>query len=291
MIILTTTTDTLQAVLAGNVTTAQLQSIASYRDITTTSYTPGRHLTTTNNTSDSNIVTSPAASTQRVVDYVSIYNSDTANATVTIKYDANGSEYILFKTTLGVTERLEYTNEKGWQVYTSTGAIKTSLNQGNNVITSGLSAAVLASNVTNNNAVANTIATVTGLGFPVVSGNTYYFKFIIWYTAAATTTGSRWSINGPTNSLLGYRQSWTLGAAGTSGTDVFTDNSGTTYDSPSAANASSATQTSGQANIAIIEGLITVTANGTVDARFASEVANSAIVAKAGSVVYYQQVL
>ena len=290
MIILTTTTDTLQAVLAGNVTTTQLQSIASYRDITTTSYIPGRHLTTTNNTSDSNIVTSPAASTQRVVDYVSIYNSDTANATITIKYDDNGSEYILFKTTLGVTERLEYTNEKGWQVYTSTGAIKTSLNQGNNVITSGLSAAVLASDVTNNNPVADTIETVTGLEFPVVSGNTYYFKFIIWYTAGGTTTGSRWSIDGPTNSLLGYRQSWALGVARTSGTDVFTDNSGTTYDSPSAANASSATKIPGEANIAIIEGLITVTADGTVNASFASEVANSAIVAKAGSVVYYQQV-
>lgn len=291
MIILTNTTDNLQAVLAGNVSANQLQCIASYRDVTTTTYTPGRVLTSTNNTTDVNIVTAPTASTQRVVDYISVYNSDTANATITVKYDANGTEYILFKTTLGTTERLEYTNEKGWQVYTNTGAVKTSINQGNNVITTGLSASVLASDVTNNNATANTIATVTGLNFAVTSGNTYYFKFIIWYTAAATTTGSRWTITGPTNSLLGYKQTWALGASGTAGTDVFTDHSGADYDSPAASNATSATATAGQANIAIIEGLITVTANGTVDARFASEVSNSAIVAKAGSVVYYQQVL
>lgn len=290
MIILTNTTDTIQAVLGGSVTTTQLQTVASYRDITTTSYTPGRHLFTTNNTSDVNIVPAPAASTQRVVDYISIYNSDSVNATITIKYDANGIEYILFKATLGTTERLEYTNEKGWQVYTNTGAVKTSINQGNNVITTGLSASVLASDVTNNNATANTIATVTGLNFAVTSGNTYYFKFIIWYTAAATATGSRWTITGPTNSLLGYNQTWALGASGTAGTDVFTDHSGAVYDSPAASNTTSATSTAGQANIAIIEGLITVTANGTVDARFASEVSNSAIVAKAGSVVYYQQV-
>ena len=51
------------------------------------------------------------------------------------------------------------------------------------------------------------------------------------------------------------------------------------------------TATAGQANIAIIEGLISASANGSVTARFASEISNSAIVAKAGSVVYYQRVI
>lgn len=51
------------------------------------------------------------------------------------------------------------------------------------------------------------------------------------------------------------------------------------------------TKTQGQANIAIMEGLITPSANGTVVARFASEVSASAIVAKAGSTVFYQQVI
>lgn len=43
-------------------------------------------------------------------------------------------------------------------------------------------------------------------------------------------------------------------------------------------------------NIAVIEGFITPSANGTVIARFASEITASAIVAKAGSIVMYQQV-
>jgi len=62
----------------------------------------------------------------------------------------------------------------------------------------------------------------------------------------------------------------------------------TSYDLPAASNATSAT-TAG--NIAIVEGFIQPSANGTVIARFASEIASSAIVAKAGSVCYYQQIV
>jgi len=59
------------------------------------------------------------------------------------------------------------------------------------------------------------------------------------------------------------------------------------YDNPAASNATSAA-TGG--NIAIIEGFIRPSANGTLIARFASEVANSAITAKAGSIVQYMAV-
>jgi hypothetical protein len=291
MIVLTETTDTLQVVLAGSVTANQLRCMTSWRDITTTAYTPGRTVINTNNTTDVSIVGSPASSTQRVVDFISIYNADTAAATVTVKFDANGTEYILFKGQLAVDERLEYQEGQGFKTFNNQGAIKSSINQGNSTITSSLSSTVLASDVTNNNGTANTIADVTGLSFAVTSGNTYWFRFIIWYTSAATTTGSRWAINGPANTLLGYRTSTGLSAAGTAGTDVMTDVNQAAYDTPAASNATSPTATAGQANIAIIEGLITPSANGTVIARFASEVSSSAIIAKAGSVVYYQQVV
>lgn len=291
MIILTETTDNLQVVLGGAITTNQLRCYATWRDVTTSTYTPGRTVTNTNSTTDVDVVEAPASSTQRVVDTLTIYNADTANAVVTVKFDANGTEYELIKVTLAPQERLEYVEGQGFSVYTTAGALKNSLNQGNNATSSSLSTTVLGGDVTNNNASANTIADITGLSFAVNSGNTYYFKFIIWYTAAATTTGARFSINGPTNSLLGYRTSSGLSAAATAGTDVFTDVNVAAYDSPAASNASSPTATSGQANIAILEGLITPTANGSVIARFASEVSSSAIVAKAGSVVYYQQVV
>jgi hypothetical protein len=141
---------------------------------------------------------------------------------------------------------------------------------------------MISSDVINNNGTANTIADVTGLSFSVTSGNTYKFKFVIAYTAAATTTGSRWSINGPATTFLYYYSNYSLT------TTTITNNQGlSSYDVPAASNATSATTGS---NIAIIEGVIKPSANGTVIARFASEVSASAITAKTGSYVEYKQI-
>ena len=132
---------------------------------------------------------------------------------------------------------------------------------------------LLSADVTNNNAVANTIADVTGLSFAVTSGVTYKFKFFIVYTSAATTTGSRFSINGPAApTFLHYHSQNSL----TTTSNTFNEGL-ITYDVPAASNASSAATGS---NIAIVEGIIKPSANGTVIARFASEVLSSAIVAK-----------
>lgn len=116
MLILTETTDNLQVVLSGNVTTNQLQCVASWRDITTTAYTPGRTVVNTNNTTDVNIIPAPGASTQRVADFISIHNADTVTAVITIKFDANGTEYILWKGSLLPLEVLTYCDGKGWEV-------------------------------------------------------------------------------------------------------------------------------------------------------------------------------
>ena len=59
------------------------------------------------------------------------------------------------------------------------------------------------------------------------------------------------------------------------------------YDTPAGANASSLTD----GNVAILEGIIVCSASGDVIVRFASEVASSAITAKAGATLYYQQVI
>lgn len=282
MIILSETTDNLQVVLGGAITTNQLQCFTAWRDRTSTTFVAGRTVTNTNNTTDVNLAVAPAASTQRVIDYISIYNNDTVNATVTVKLDANGTEYILFKVTLAATEKIEYHEGQGFKVIASTGAVKQSINQGANASSSGLTAVVLGSDVTNNNAVANTIADVTGLSFSVTNGKTYYFKFIIWYTAAATTTGSRWGVNcsAGTAATLSLTSEYTLT------TTTSTRNANIqAFDSPAASNATSVVAM----NKAMIEGIFTANADGTFIARFASEVANSAIVAKAGSVCYYQQ--
>jgi hypothetical protein len=281
MLVLTAETDKIQVVLAGNVTTNQLQCMSSWRDITTTAYTPGRTVINTNNTTDIDLVGSPAASTQRVIDFLSVYNNDTVTANVTVKFDANGTEYILFKGLLATGERLEYTNDGGFKTYSNAGAVKSYSFSGSMPITTGITTVVLSDDVVNNDATANTIADVTGLSFSVTSDVMYWFKFIIAYTSAATATGSRWSLNGPATTLLAYRSTYALAAT------TQTQNNAVAYDNPAASNATSAA-TGG--NIAIIEGFIRPSANGTLIARFASEVANSAITAKAGSIVQYMAV-
>jgi hypothetical protein len=149
------------------------------------------------------------------------------------------------------------------------------INAGDNIIH-------LSSDVINNNASANTIADVTGLSFSVTAGNTYKFYFMIAYTSAATGTGSRWSINGPATTFLYYHSNYSLTT-----TTVTTNEGLSSYNVPAAANATSAATGS---NIAIIEGIIKPSANGTVIARFASEVASSAITAKTGSFAQYKQI-
>lgn len=136
--------------------------------------------------------------------------------------------------------------------------------------------------VTNDNASANTIASITDLDFPVEAGQTYHFRFVIPYTAAATTTGARFSITGPASpTFLAYESRYPL----TGSTNTL--NFGlTAYDTPASANATSLTT----GNLAIIEGIIKPSANGTITARFASEVSSSAITAKAGACVQYTKV-
>jgi hypothetical protein len=281
MIILTNTTDKIQVKLGTTVTTTQLRCFASYRDTTTTSISPLRNVLNTNNTTFVDLVGSPASSTQRIVDYMSIYNSDTGNETVTISFNDNGTLYELFVATLATGEKIEYQEGLGFKVLTNAGSVKTSLNQGNNPVTSALQAVTLGSDVINNNAVANTIQDITGLSFPVLAGKSYYFKFVIIYTSAATTTGSRFSINGPTFSSLVYMSEYSLTTTTSTRNATLVG-----YDLPATSNATSA-QLVG--NMAIIEGYIIPSADGTVIGRFASEILSSAITAKAGSVVYYQQ--
>lgn len=132
----------------------------------------------------------------------------------------------------------------------------------------------LASDVVNSNATANTLADVTGLSFSVTAGVTYRFEAMIAYTSASTNTGSRWTINGPASpTLLSYTSRYTITAT------TQTTNFASAYSIPTSSNASSLAA----GNIAIIQGIIKPAASGTVVIRFASEVANSAITAKAGS--------
>ena len=281
MIILTTTTDALQVKLNGAITTNELPIIAMYRDMSDSEFTAGRSLNTTNGATDVSFVPAPAASTQRIIDFICITNTDTVSHVVTIKYDANGTEYTLKELSLGVGESIEYNNDYGWKVYGNNGAVKTSLNQGTSPANSTLNVVIQPTDVVNNNAVANTIQEVTGLSFPVVAGNRYYFKFVIDFTSAINTTGSRWAVSGPSLTRLTMVSNYTLAAT------TQTLNSGVAaYNTPAASSASSLVA----GGLAVLEGFIQCSDDGDVIARFASEIANSAITAKAGSLVQWLQI-
>ena len=117
---------------------------------------------------------------------------------------------------------------------------------------------------------ANTLKALNGLSFPVVAGVLYTFEATIFYTSVATTTGSRWTINGPTATVC-YQSEYTLTAT-TSTRNAMLQ----AYNLPAACNATSVVAP----NMALIKGFVKPTVDGTVVVQFASEVANSAITAK-----------
>ena len=286
MIILASTSDLVRLITGAAV---NIDVHASYVDLNGSTVTPGRQNTLITTATTTTVVSSPGASTVRTVKTLSVRNRSTSTSCdVTVFHTDGTNAPELFKVTLYAGENLCYHEAAGFWIVDRFGQTKNvAINNGVNAAINTLNTVVLASDVTNNNGVANTIADITGLSFSVTAAETYWFRFIIDYTAAATTTGGRFSINGPgAPTRLAYWTRYSISA--TLGTDADNSSTQTAYDTPAGAGASSAT-TGG--NIAVIEGFITPSANGTVIARFASEVASSAIVAKAGSLLQWLRTL
>lgn len=124
MIRLTATTQKLQAVLAGAVTTNSLPIVVSWSDKTSTTYNGGTTNGIVSGTSAADICAAPAASTVRDIDSIQINNVDTASATITVRYNDNSTLYTLVKITLAVGDQLIYTHGSGWACTDSTGALK-----------------------------------------------------------------------------------------------------------------------------------------------------------------------
>jgi hypothetical protein len=275
MLLLASTGDLLRVVTSAAVTT---DVHASWCDLSGGTVTPGRTNTAISTATTTTVVGSPAAATYRTVKSLTVRNRHATTAqTVTLKHTDGSTDVELIKVTLAAGECLHYHEAAGFWIADSQGASKTnSNNNGSGAAVNALNLVVLSSDVVNNSAVANTMQDVTGLSFDVTAGETYFFEFTIPYTAAATTTGSRWAINGPASpTLLSYTSQNTLTATS------MTTNYASAYDTPAASNASSLTA----GNIALICGFIKPSTNGTVIARFASEVASSAITAKAGALL------
>ena len=76
--------------------------------MTTLSYS--RQLATTNNTSTVTVLSAPSSSHVKIARNITVYNKDTASATVTLQFNANGTTYILLKQTLATLTTLSYTD-------------------------------------------------------------------------------------------------------------------------------------------------------------------------------------
>ena len=279
MIILTQTTDKIQVKLSGAVSTNQLHCYSVFRDTTTTGITPSRNVVLTNDTTSVDLVGSPSSSTQRNVEYLNVYNADTSSATATFLFNDNGTTYEINVATLLPGEKVEYQSGIGFKVLDCFGSNKISIEYQPIPLTSGFTTVILGTDYTNSNAIANTLEDITGYSFPVTSGKTYWFRFQFLVTAAASATGHRVSINGPTTSELSY---YTLLVASTT-------SAGSTWNASYGLPANATTTTPLTGGMGYLEGIATFSANGTLIGRVASEVANSGVTIKAGSVIYYRQ--
>jgi len=183
----------------------------------------------------------------------------------------------MWKGTLLPGERVEYVEGQGFRTYTAQGAERYHTTTGS-ILSSNENVVILSGDVVNNNVIANTLENVGNLSFSVTNGSTYFFMAHIAYSAAATTTGSRWTINGPAVTKLNYFSEYTLAAT------TRTTNSLSAIQSPSGANTTSLTT----GNTAIVWGFIQPSEDGTVQMQFASEITNSAITALAGSTLRWR---
>ena len=133
----------LQAVLAGAVSANQPEATVTYFDMLPSDVASidKQHGTTyqvaLNSNTDVTIVSPPGAQQTgttgqagyvRMIDYIGIYNKDTASVTLTVKIDDAGTEKILWKGTLLTLEALYYEDGQGWYAQDANGNLKTSQN-------------------------------------------------------------------------------------------------------------------------------------------------------------------
>lgn len=284
MILLTSTSDELRLVSSS---TSALDVQASGMDLDTSGTgrpTGVRQNTAITTATTTDIVASPSGTNIRTVKTLSVRNKGVATNVVTILHSDGTTTVEVIEAVLGPDMSLMYHESAGWWIVDSQGrAVVVNLANSGTPIAGDDSITRLTSDVTNNNATANTIADVTGLSFAVLANKLYWFEFEIVYTSAATATGSRWSISGPASpTYLDYTSEYSLTTTTTTRNALLQ-----AYDVPAASNATSAATGNNRANIT---GVIQPSADGTVIARFASEISSSAVVAKVNSFVRYRQI-
>ena len=114
-------TDLLSLVTAQN----GAEVVASYNDRTATAYGPGNtQVTDISSATTTTILSSPAASTVREPDEISIKNTFAGSHTMTLNFNRSATLYVILTATLLENERIEYTHAAGWKALTASGGEK-----------------------------------------------------------------------------------------------------------------------------------------------------------------------
>lgn len=262
---------------------ATIHVYATFTDKAANVDTPGRQATQISSATTTEIVSAPRNAT-RSVESILIRNTHASTACdVTVSLTVGGTVVTVHKVTLSAGDALHYVSGIGFRTVDSYGREKMRSTGTNEAVVNQLNTVVLSGDVSNAEAVANTITSIPGLTFPVVTGQAYWFDFWIMYTAAATTTGSRFSLTGPATTFLTFGSEYSLAA-----TTTTRNANNLTFDLPAASNATSSSTGS---NMAHLWGMVIPSADGAITARFASEVTVSAITAKAGSFLQWIRTL
>lgn len=94
--ILNTTTKKIQAKLGGAPATANPDFIVSYADNDGSVFTEGVNDGALNGTTEVDICPAPASTFRRVIKNITIFNRDTASVTLTIYFNNNGTQRVIF---------------------------------------------------------------------------------------------------------------------------------------------------------------------------------------------------
>jgi len=127
MIRLDTVNRSLQMFLGAATTSNPLQVIVCYSDQTLSTYQGSTQLSNSNGTTAVTICSAPASGATRDIDMLSVLNTDTVAANVTIEVVDTSTPYQLIYVQLSAQDKLTYTHGSGWQIVTSQGNIKYSV--------------------------------------------------------------------------------------------------------------------------------------------------------------------
>lgn len=182
MIVLDSTTRSLQIILSGAKNTTDAPWVASYEDVypnvqpSGITRNAGSQNGTTNGVAAVTILSSPGGGSTapaRLLNNFSMANADAAAITPTIQYvDSTGSvtRKCFGPLTLQVNETLCYEDRMGWQVLDANGNLKTTPGTASSTADSkATSAGTAASTASSAASLANTVATSSGISASVAS--------------------------------------------------------------------------------------------------------------------------